>query len=97
MGTYILLANWTEQGFHEIKESPGRLDGFKAACKELGAEITAYFMTMGPYDMVIIVEAPDDATIARLALTGGAQGRTRTLTLKAFTEDEYREIVDSLD
>ena len=97
MATYILLANWTERGFQDIKESPDHLDGFKAACKELGAEIKDYYMTMGPYDMVIVVDAPDDATLARLALTGGAQGHTRTLTLKAFTEDEYRAIVETLD
>ncbi|MCP4309339.1 MAG: GYD domain-containing protein, partial [bacterium] len=66
MATYIVLANWTEAGFRDIKESPARLDGFKAACLELGGRIVAYCMTMGPYDMAIIVEAPDDATIARL-------------------------------
>ena len=65
-------------------------------CKEHGGRIVAFYMTMGPYDMTIIVEAPDDATIARLALMGGKQGDTRTLTLKAFTEDEYRKIVGSL-
>ncbi|MEX3011918.1 GYD domain-containing protein [Hoeflea sp. TYP-13] len=96
MATFILLANWTKEGFRDIKDSPDRLDSFKAACKEHGAQITAYYMTMGPYDMVIIVEAPDDETVARLALQGGAQGHTRTLTLKAFSEDQYREIVTSL-
>ena len=54
-------------------------------------------MTMGPYDMVIIVEAPEDETVARLALQGGSQGNTQTLTLKAFTEDQYRDIVSSLE
>ncbi len=96
MATYILLANWTEAGFREIKDSPDRLDGFKAACREHGGEILGYYMTMGPYDMVIIVDAPDDETIALLALAGGAQGRTRTLTLKAFNEDEYRKLVSAL-
>ncbi len=67
MATFILLANWTKEGFQQIKDSPGRLDAFKTACKEHGARIVAYYMTMGPYDMVIIVEAPDDETIARLA------------------------------
>ncbi len=97
MSTFILLANWTKEGFQNIKDSPNRLDAYKSACREHGAEIIAYYMTMGPYDMVIIVEAPDDKTVARLALTGGAQGQTRTLTLKAFNEDEYRSIVSSLE
>ena len=96
MPTYIVLANWTEKGLHEIKESPNRIDEFKELCAQQGGRIVAFYMTMGPYDMAIIVEAPDDAVIARLALMGGKQGDTRTLTLKAFTEDEYRKIVGSL-
>ena len=97
MPTYILLATWTQEGFHEIQNSPRRLDEFKELCEANGAKITAFYMTMGPHDMVVIVEAPDDATIARLALLGGKGGAVRTLTLKAFSEDEYRKIVRSLD
>ncbi len=96
MATFIILANWTKEGFQQVKESPERLDAFKAACREHGAEIVAYYMTMGPYDMVIIVQAPDDETVARLLLLGGSQGKTRTLTLKAFTEDEYRKLVSAM-
>ncbi len=96
MASYIILANWTEKGFHELKDSPARLDEFKALCQEHGGHILAFYMTMGPYDMVIILEAPDDATVARLALMGGMQGNTRSLTLKAFSEHEYRQIVGSL-
>ena len=96
MSTYIILANWTEKGLHEIQASPGRLSEFKQLCEKNGGRLVAYYMTMGPYDMVIVVEAPDDATVARLALMGGKQGDTRTLTLKAFTEDDYLKIVRSL-
>ncbi len=96
MPTYIVLANWTEKGLREIQDSPSRLDAFKELCKEHGGRVVAFYMTMGPYDMAIIVEAPDDAALARLALMGGKQGDTRTLTLKAFTEAEYRKIVGSL-
>lgn len=97
MATFILLANWTEEGFRCVKDSPDRLDHFKAACEELGGRIAGYYMTMGPYDMVIIVEGLDDETVARLALVGGSQGHTRTMTLKAFNEDEYRKLVSSLE
>ena len=97
MATFILLANWTEEGFRSIADSPSRLDAFRTACEEQGAHIVSYYVTMGPYDMVIIVEAPDDETVARLALKGGSQGHTRTLTLKAFDEDAYRRLVSSLD
>ena len=96
MQTYIVLANWTDKGFREIQDSPNRLEAFKAMCAQHGGRLVAYYMTMGSYDMVIIVEMPDDAALARLALMGGKQGDTRTLTLKAFTEDEYRTILGSL-
>ena len=96
MSTYIVLGNWTEKGFHDIQSSPDRLEEFKQLCAENGARLVSFYMTMGPYDMVIIVDAPDDAIIARLALMGGQGGATQTLTLKAFTEDEFRKIVSSL-
>lgn len=96
MQTYVVLANWTEKGLSEIKESPSRLDGFKELCKQHGGRIVSTYMTMGPYDLVIIVELPDDATLAQLALLGGKGGSTRTLTLKAFTEDEFTKIIGSL-
>jgi len=96
MPTYIVLGNWTEKGLREIQASPGRLEEFRGLCKAHGGRLVSYYMTMGPYDMVIIVEAPDDAVLAQLALMGGMQGDTRTLTLKAFTEDQYREVVGSL-
>jgi uncharacterized protein with GYD domain len=53
-------------------------------------------MLMGQYDMAILVEAPDDATLARISLSLAAQGGVRTETLRAFTEDEYRKIISSL-
>ena len=96
MSTYIVLGNWTEKGFHDIESSPDRLEEFKQLCKENGATLVSFYVTMGPYDMVIIVDAPDDAVIGRLTLLGGKGGATRTLTLKAFSEDEFRKIVSSL-
>ena len=53
-------------------------------------------MLMGQYDMALIVEAPDDATLARISLALSTNGATRTETLRAFTEDEYRKIISSL-
>ncbi|WP_421726434.1 GYD domain-containing protein [Bauldia sp.] len=97
MNTYIVLANWTTKGFEEMKESPDHLERFKEMARAHGGRIVAFYMTMGPHDMAIIVEAPDDATIAKMAIKGGAGGATTTVTLKAFTEAEYREIAASLD
>ncbi len=96
MAKYIMLANWTDQGIQKVKESPGRLDAARAAARQLGAEITDFYMTMGAYDMVVTVEAPSDDVMAKFVLALGSLGNVRSTTLKAFSEPEYREIIGSL-
>jgi uncharacterized protein with GYD domain len=96
MTTYVMLANWTEQGIQKAKDSPRRLDAAKKALKDMSGEFKAFYLTMGDYDMVVILEAPDDAVAARFSLQLGMQGNVRTRTLKAFPEAAYREIINSL-
>jgi uncharacterized protein with GYD domain len=96
MPNYIALLKWTEQGVANIKDSPDRLDAGRKAFKKLGVKLKDTYLTMGPYDLVIILEAPDDATYARALLSLAAQGNVQTETLKAFTEAEYRKIIGSL-
>jgi len=96
MPTYITLYRWTQQGAENIKESPGRLDAAKQAMREMGAELRAFYLTMGQYDMMAIWEAPDDETAAKAALALGSKGAVRSETLRAFTEDEYRRIIPAL-
>jgi uncharacterized protein with GYD domain len=96
MPTYLLLAKWTDQGIRNLKESPNRVRQAEEAFQQLGARMTAWYLTMGEYDNAAIIEAPDDQTMARLALTLGSQGNVRTTTLKAFSRGEFEEIVRSL-
>lgn len=96
MSRYIILVNWTEQGIKNVKDSPDRLDAAKNAFKAMGAEVKEFYLVMGQYDMVVVAEAPDQETVAKLALAIGAGGAIRTETLLAFTEDEYRTIVAGL-
>ena len=96
MPTYIMLSNWTDQGIHHVKDSPDRLDAARRLCEQHGAEITAFYMTMGGYDMVIIVDAPNDDVFARLAISIAKGGNIRTTTLKAFDEDQYRKVIESV-
>jgi uncharacterized protein with GYD domain len=96
MPTYIMLANWTDQGAQKVKESPRRVDTAKKALADMGGEFKALYMTLGEYDLVMIYEAPDDAVAARFTLLLGLLGTVRTRTLKAFPEAAYREIVASL-
>ena len=96
MPTYISLADWTGEGIENVDGSPGRLDEAKELAESLGGEMKHFFMTMGQYDIVVITEMPDDDAAAKMALTLGRGGAVRTETLKAFTEEEYRDIVADL-
>jgi uncharacterized protein with GYD domain len=96
MTTYIMLANWTDQGVQHVKDSPRRLDLAKKALKDMDGEFKSFFLTMGDYDIVAVYEAPDDAVAARFNLQLGMLGNIRTHTLKAFPETAYREIIKSL-
>lgn len=96
MGHYIVLASWTEQGVKNVKDSPARLDAARAMAKKLGCSIGDFFMVTGAADMVILAEAPDDATMATFNLTLARGGNLRTTTMKAFSEAEYRKIIGGL-
>ena len=96
MATYIALGRWTDQGARSVTESPRRLDAAKRQLEDMGGRFLSYYMTMGEHDMVLIYEAPDDATAARFILLLGTAGAVRTTTLKAFPEQAYREIIASL-
>ncbi len=96
MATYISLIKFTHQGIVSIREGPARLDTGKETLKTFGSELTAFYLTLGSYDIVAISEAPDDVAAAKVALAIGSAGNVTTETLRAFTEDEYREIVAAL-
>jgi len=96
MATFISLIRLTQQGMENIKQSPARLDAAKKAFKAMGAEIKQNYLVMGQYDMVLIGEAPDDETAAKLSLAIGSKGAIHTETMRAFTEEEYRKIIEAL-
>jgi len=91
-----LLLRYTQQGIQKIKEAPARIDAAKKAFRAMGAEMKQYFSVMGQYDAVVIAEAPNDETVAKLALAVGSQGAIHTETLRGFTEDEFRKIIATL-
>jgi len=89
---YIVLANWTDQGIRTVRQSPERLDAFKALCEKHGAKVRNFHMTMGEHDMVLHIDAPDDETMARIALGVAQGGNIRSTTLPAFDEAAYRQL-----
>ena len=96
MPTYLSLMRWTKEGLEKIKDSPSRVEAGKKAVEAAGGKVCGFYMLMGQYDMALIVEAPDDTTLARISLALSTNGATRSETLRAFTEDEYRKIISSL-
>ena len=96
MATYISLVNFTEQGIGTIKQSPARVKAARKLLKSLGGELTAFYLTMGSYDIVVIMDLPSDEAAASFALQMASQGNIRTTTMKAFNEDEYNDIIASL-
>ena len=97
MAAYISLLSFAQKGIENIKESPARLDAAKRLYKSMGAELKQFYLTLGRYDAVVIAEAPDDETAAKVALALGSAGNVRTETLlRAFTEDEYKKIIAAL-
>lgn len=73
MATYLIHTQWTEQGIRNVKESAKRLDMGRKKLKEMGGEIKAFYMTMGKYDSVAIVEMPNDETLAGYLLWLGSR------------------------
>src|SRR4249919_3308242 len=96
MATYVVLVNWTDQGIAGFKGTTGRVDHEAEIRKRAGVELKEIYWTQGPYDLVAIIEASDDESIAAAMLGVAAQGNSRTTTLKAFHRDEYERILAKL-
>jgi uncharacterized protein with GYD domain len=96
MMTYVILMNLTEQGIKEIKDAPARIEASAKALEAAGGKMTHFFVTMGPYDYVVIAEGPSDE-VALLQLLGlGMGGNVRTTALKAFPREHFEELLKKL-
>ena len=96
MATYIALSNFTDQGIRSIKDSTKRADAVKEAASKFGAKMTQIYWTLGKYDLVAIIEAPDDISATAFALAIGSAGNVRMQTMRAFTKDEMSGILGKL-
>ena len=96
MAKYISLVKYRAKGIENVKESPNRLDAFKQLCESMEATVDGFYLTMGQYDIVVIVDAPNAETVAKIILTTASKGAISTETLPAFTEEEYRKVISEL-
>jgi uncharacterized protein with GYD domain len=96
MPTYIVRFRYTAKALENISETPKRLDAFKEFFRSQSVEVKSFYLTMGQYDGEFVLEASDDELLARTILAWTARGSITTETTRAFTEEEFRRIGDSL-
>jgi uncharacterized protein with GYD domain len=96
MPTYISLANWTEQGISDVKQTLERADQSAQLAQKHGCTLERLFWTVGPYDLVAIVEAPDEESAMAYALEVGSSGGVRTTTLPAYDHEAMSRVVQRL-
>ena len=96
MPTYVVLMNWTDQGIRTVRETVQRREQADALAEKHGARIEQVYWTVGSYDIVAIVEAPDDESTTAMLLELGSGGNLRTTTLRAYDREEMSEIVQRL-
>ena len=96
MATYIVLANFTDQGARNIKDTTKRADVFKELARSFGATVKDVYWTLGQYDIAAIVDAPDDTVVTALGLALGKSGNVRTQTLRAFSQAEMSAILSKV-
>jgi uncharacterized protein with GYD domain len=96
MPAYVVLAKMTQQGIQGAKEIPQRRAAARETAKALGVTWKEGLLTMGQYDVVLLLEAPDDETMAKFALQIGMRGNLSTQTMRAFSEAESDALLASL-
>ena len=96
MSKYISLVKYTPKGVETVKDSPSRLDAVKQLCESMDARVEGLYLTLGRYDMILIMDAPNAETAAKIILQITSQGSVSTETLPAFSEEEYRKIISEL-
>ena len=96
MATYIALSSFTDQGIKSVKDTTKRADGVAKAAKKFGCKMTQIYWTLGTYDVVAVIDAPDEASATAFALAIGMAGNVRTQTLRAFSKEEMNGILDKL-
>jgi uncharacterized protein with GYD domain len=93
MATYTVLANFTDQGIRNVKETTHRAEAVEAAARKMGIGVKSIQWTLGSYDLICQFEAPDDQAITAFGLAIGVQGNVRTQTLRTFSRDEMNAIL----
>jgi uncharacterized protein with GYD domain len=96
MPTYIVLGQFTDQGIRSVKDSPKRAGAMRDAGKKVGVTVKDVYWTLGSYDVVTVLEAPDDESVTALLLSTGSLGNVRTTCMRAFNADELAKVIGKI-
>jgi len=97
MPVYVTLLNWTDQGIRNVREAVQRVDsGVQVAEQKYGVRLREIYWTVGPYDYVVLWEAPDEQSMSAFMLELGSLGNVRSTTLRAYDHDEMEGILERL-
>ena len=96
MATYLILFKYTQKGAAAIKESPKRVEQAMEIAKKLGGSVKTFYLLMGQYDTVFLLEAPDDETATKIAMAISSYGNVSTTTLRGFTLDEFKKMISEM-
>lgn len=93
MATYVVLTDWTQQGIANFRDTVDRFEAARSQFEGMGVSFKEIYWTLGNHDMVNIVDAPDDETLAAVLLKVASLGNLRTTTLRALSADEMRAVI----
>jgi uncharacterized protein with GYD domain len=93
MPIYISLLKWTDQGRKDVGTLPDRAEAVAKRIEQVGGKVLGNYVVMGEYDQIAITEAPDDETVAKMALIIAGRGNVVSETLRGFTMDEVRKLI----
>jgi uncharacterized protein with GYD domain len=96
MAAYLILFKYTQKGVEAIKESPKRVEKAMEIAKKLGGNVKGFYLLMGQYDTTFLLEAPDDATAAKISMAISATGNVSTQTMRGFTLDEFKKMISEM-
>ena|SRR5581483_3193882 len=93
MARFVVLIDWTEQGIAKFQDSVGRYEAARGDFEALEVRFEGVYWTLGSHDIVCVVEAPNEETLAAALLKLGSTGNLRTTTLRAFSTEEMLRII----
>jgi uncharacterized protein with GYD domain len=96
MSTFVSLVNWTDQGVAHVRDTVARAEDAKRVAAAMGGSLKEIYWTVGPYDLVVVADFPDDATATAFLLALSSSGNVRTNTLRAYASQEMTEILAKL-